>query len=124
MVTKYFLCNIIKKENTYISPLVTKIKKKMKRLQVSRYKLDNPPEKLIKRILKKEREIEIKTFKYPIKSWSAIYYPSKHPHEIALVKVTFFENCKVNKEEIIKEIKSKKDWEEINKEYNFSKDKL
>ncbi len=52
--------------------------------------------------------------------WSAIYYPSCPPYEVALVMVDLKEGVEITKG-FIKELKNDSDWQEVNKKYNFTK---
>ena len=56
--------------------------------------------------------------------WSAIYYPSDPPYEVALVRVELNEGISLSDTCFIKEMLTEKDWQEIETKYNFSKEKF
>ena len=57
------------------------------------------------------------------RQWSAIYYPAYPPYKVSLVRVVFNKKTSLNSTCFIKEIKNKKDWQEVEK-YKFYKNKF
>jgi len=56
--------------------------------------------------------------------WSAIYYPSYPPYEVALVRVEFQREVFLDKTCFIKEVKTEGDWHEVKEKYGFSKERF
>ena len=56
--------------------------------------------------------------------WSAIYYPADPPYEAALVRLKLNKGISLSDACFIREIVTEKDWQEIEKTYNFSKNKF
>lgn len=56
------------------------------------------------------------------KEWSAMYYPKSVPYDVALVRVKFNKQERLERGCFIKEIKTKKDWEKVKIKYGFKKE--